>query len=108
MQAAPAIHCLLAPLKQSAADHKPGAIPSKHQGRGPGPHRTANFRAFTSLFTQQLTPSSKHKFNIPSQLELCKSVGLAASWNGPQVDCEVPGTGHPQAPGTAGASTKVC
>eukprot|EP00983_Pelagomonas_calceolata_P033615 1052522-Pelagomonas_calceolata.AAC.1 len=67
MQTAPAIHCLLAPLGLSAAEHKPGAISSKHQGRGagPGPHRTANFRFFTSPFTQQLTPSSKREFNIP-------------------------------------------
>eukprot|EP00983_Pelagomonas_calceolata_P084515 1156371-Pelagomonas_calceolata.AAC.5 len=41
-------------------------------------------------------------------MELCKSVGSAASWNGPQADCEVPGTGHSLVPDTAGASTKVC
>eukprot|EP00983_Pelagomonas_calceolata_P071043 1151031-Pelagomonas_calceolata.AAC.11 len=33
-------------------------------------------------------------------------MGSAASRNGAEVDCEVPGTGHPQALDPAGASTK--
>eukprot|EP00983_Pelagomonas_calceolata_P063740 1147855-Pelagomonas_calceolata.AAC.1 len=39
MQAAPAILCLLAPLRQSATDHIPEALSSTHQGgAGPAPY----------------------------------------------------------------------
>eukprot|EP00983_Pelagomonas_calceolata_P081598 1155625-Pelagomonas_calceolata.AAC.2 len=99
MQAAPAIHCLLqALLGQPAANHTPGALSCTHQGRGgrSAPHRISNYRAFTSLFTQQLIPLLAIKLKIPSQLELCKSVSSAASWRGPHVDCEVRGTGTPR------------
>eukprot|EP00983_Pelagomonas_calceolata_P014218 453634-Pelagomonas_calceolata.AAC.2 len=88
---APAMHYLLqALLGQSAAYHTPEGAQVLHH------IVSANFRAFTSLFTQQLSPSLKHKFRIPSQLESCKSVSSVASWNGPQVDCEIPGTGTPR------------
>eukprot|EP00983_Pelagomonas_calceolata_P051964 1142642-Pelagomonas_calceolata.AAC.8 len=98
-------------LMQSAADPTPQAPSSTRQGRGVQVllHiASANFCALTSLFTEQLTSSLEHELKIPSQLKVCKSVGLTASWNGPKVDCGVPGTGHSQAPDPARASTKFC
>eukprot|EP00983_Pelagomonas_calceolata_P026078 818881-Pelagomonas_calceolata.AAC.6 len=91
-------HCLLAPLRQPAADRTPDAPSSTHQGRGCRTCSSSHQQAFvpSPLFTQQLTPLIEHKLNIPTQLELCKFVGLAASWNGPRVDCELPRTGIPR------------
>eukprot|EP00983_Pelagomonas_calceolata_P082518 1155955-Pelagomonas_calceolata.AAC.3 len=98
LQGAPAIPCLLAPLRQPAANHTPEAPSSTFQGRGCRSCSTSHQRifAFNFLFTQQLTPSIELALGIPSQWELCKSVGSAASWDGPQVDCGVPGTGTPR------------
>eukprot|EP00983_Pelagomonas_calceolata_P044713 1139419-Pelagomonas_calceolata.AAC.6 len=75
MQAAPAMHCILASLTQSAADHVPEAPLSTHWGRGagPAPHCISKFRAVSSSFAEQLTPSIEHRFDIPLQLKLCKS-----------------------------------
>eukprot|EP00983_Pelagomonas_calceolata_P010322 335015-Pelagomonas_calceolata.AAC.1 len=57
VQAAPAIHRLLTPLGQPAADHTPEAPSSPQHGRGagPAPHRISKL-AFTSLYTEHLTP----------------------------------------------------
>eukprot|EP00983_Pelagomonas_calceolata_P028436 890954-Pelagomonas_calceolata.AAC.2 len=85
--AAPAPHRI---SKESAAD--------QHQ-RLPHPQTTAgmqvllliaspNFCALTSQLAVHITPSLEHELGIP--LQLCKSVGSAASWNSPQVDCKVP------------------
>eukprot|EP00983_Pelagomonas_calceolata_P002619 87198-Pelagomonas_calceolata.AAC.8 len=107
MQAAPAIHCLLAPLRQSAADHTPKTTSSTRQGRGCRSCSTSHQQTSvpSPLFMQQLTPSIEHKLKIPSQSKLCKSVG-SASWDGLQVDRKVPGTGHLQAPDPEGTLQK--
>eukprot|EP00983_Pelagomonas_calceolata_P017765 557628-Pelagomonas_calceolata.AAC.2 len=94
---AAAIHCLLASI-----DNHQQTI---HQ-RLLHPHTragvqvllliaSANFCALSSHLAETTSPL-KHKSNIPSQLELCKSVGSSATWNGPQVDCEASGTGTPR------------
>eukprot|EP00983_Pelagomonas_calceolata_P080633 1155227-Pelagomonas_calceolata.AAC.2 len=99
MQAAPAIHCLLAPLdKQQQTAHQ--RLPHPHtrtEGAGPAPHRISKLCAIFSALTSQLavhiTPSLEHELIIPLHLELYKTVGSSASWNGLQVDCEVPRIG---------------
>eukprot|EP00983_Pelagomonas_calceolata_P066885 1149248-Pelagomonas_calceolata.AAC.4 len=49
-------------------------------GEGPAPHRTANFCTFTSLITQQLTPSLDLKLDMPSSKLEWSAGGLR---NGP-------------------------
>eukprot|EP00983_Pelagomonas_calceolata_P124604 1161125-Pelagomonas_calceolata.AAC.14 len=55
---------------------------------------SANFCALTTQLAVHITPSLENELRIPSQLGLCKSIGSAASWNGPQVDCKVFGLGQ--------------
>eukprot|EP00983_Pelagomonas_calceolata_P066499 1149064-Pelagomonas_calceolata.AAC.7 len=96
MQATPASHCLPTPPGQPAADNTPEASSPTHQSLLL--IASANFHAFTSLSTEKPTPSSDYKLNIPSQLELRKSVSSAASWNGLQMNCETPENGPPPGP----------
>eukprot|EP00983_Pelagomonas_calceolata_P086654 1156802-Pelagomonas_calceolata.AAC.5 len=99
-----AMHCFLAPLRQPAADDIPEAPSSTHQGRGRRSCSTSHQQTSVPLplySRKQLTTSIEHKLNIPSQLTLCKSGSSATSWNGPQVDCEVPKSSHTQTPDRA-------
>eukprot|EP00983_Pelagomonas_calceolata_P107149 1159312-Pelagomonas_calceolata.AAC.2 len=63
-------HALLS-LKQSAADLTPEAPSSAQQGRACSLLyiSSATFRAFTSPFMQQLTPSFEHELKIPLKLQ---------------------------------------
>eukprot|EP00983_Pelagomonas_calceolata_P071042 1151031-Pelagomonas_calceolata.AAC.10 len=54
MQAAPAIHCFLTLLKQSAADHTPETPSPTHQGLGLLLIASANFLAFISQLMERI------------------------------------------------------
>eukprot|EP00983_Pelagomonas_calceolata_P046179 1140045-Pelagomonas_calceolata.AAC.7 len=72
------MHCLLAPLRQSAARTICQRLPHPHTRAGVQLLplvASVNLRASTSLSTEQLTPAS---------------IGSAASWNGLQVYCKSP------------------
>eukprot|EP00983_Pelagomonas_calceolata_P021518 673765-Pelagomonas_calceolata.AAC.10 len=66
---------------------------------------SANFCVLTSEFAVHFTPLLEHKSNTPSQLELCISVGSAASWSADGLRSSW--NGQSQIPDPAMASTKA-
>eukprot|EP00983_Pelagomonas_calceolata_P076174 1153299-Pelagomonas_calceolata.AAC.5 len=63
MQAAPAIHCLLVPLRQTAADHAPEALSHPYTragGAGPAPHCISKLRASSLVLSPLNSRCTSH------------------------------------------------